>query len=257
MDPQHRVFLEVAWEALEKTGYVPQKFNGFIGVYAGCANNTYFANNVLANADAVEKAGGMQVLTANDKDYLSSRVAYSLDLKGPAVTVLSACSTSLLAVAQAVESIRRGQCDIALAGGVSITCPINSGYLYEEGAMLSEDGHCRPFDEQAKGTLFSDGVGVVVLKDKKQAEKDGDVIYAVIKGVGISNDGSVKGSFTAPNAEGQAHCIRMAIRDAKVDPADITYVETHGTATPLGDPIEIQGLRLAFGHQEETDRKST
>jgi len=251
MDPQHRVFLEICWEALEKTGYVPQKFDGFIGVYAGCAQNTYFTNHVLANGELLEKSGGMQVLTANDKDYLSSRVAYSLDLKGPAVTVLSACSTSLLAVAQAAESIRSGQCDLALAGGVSITCPINSGHLYEEGAMLSNDGHCRPFDRDAQGTLFSDGAGVVVLKDKKQAEEDGDVIYAVIKGVGISNDGRIKGSFTAPNAGGQAHCIEMAIRDAQVDPADISYVETHGTATPLGDPIEIEGLRLAFGDQAE------
>ncbi|PPL00242.1 amino acid adenylation domain-containing protein [Parapedobacter indicus] len=251
MDPQHRVFLEICWEALEKTGYVPQKFDGFIGVYAGCAQNTYFTNHVRANGELLEKSGGMQVLTANDKDYLSSRVAYSLDLKGPAVTVLSACSTSLLAVAQAAESIRSGQCDLALAGGVSITCPINSGHLYEEGAMLSNDGHCRPFDRDARGTLFSDGAGVVVLKDKKQAEEDGDVIYAVIKGVGISNDGRVKGSFTAPNAGGQAHCIEMAIRDAQVDPADISYVETHGTATPLGDPIEIEGLRLAFGDQAE------
>ncbi len=251
MDPQHRVFLEISWEALEKSGYVPQKFNGFIGVYAGCANNTYFANNVLANPAAVDQAGGMQVLTANDKDYIATKTAYSLDLKGPAVTVLSACSTSLLAVAQAVESIRRGQCDIALAGGASITCPINSGHLYEEGAMLSKDGHCRPFDQNAQGTLFSDGAAVVVLKSKKQAELDGDPIYAVISGVGISNDGGGKGSFTAPSAAGQAHCIRMAINDAGIDPADISYVETHGTATPMGDPIEIDGLKMAFGAQAE------
>lgn len=251
MDPQHRVFLEISWEALENAGYVPQKFEGRIGVYAGCANNTYFANNVLANPAAVEQAGGMQVLTASDKDYIATKTAYHLDLKGPAVTVLSACSTSLLAVAQAVESIRRGQCEIALAGAASITSPIHSGHIYEEGAMLSKDGHCRPFDDNAQGTLFSDGAAVVVLKSKKQAELDGDTIFAVIRGVGVSNDGGGKASFTAPSATGQANCIRMAIDDARVNPADISYIETHGTATPLGDPIEIEGLKLAFGPQLE------
>lgn len=251
MDPQHRVFLEISWEALENAGYLPKKFEGRIGVYAGCANNTYFANNVLANPKAIDQAGGMQVVTASDKDYIATKTAYHLDLKGPAVTVLSACSTSLLAVAQAVESIRRGQCEIALAGAASITSPIHSGHVYEEGAMLSKDGHCRPFDHNAQGTLFSDGAAVVVLKNRKQAERDGDTIFAVISGVGISNDGGGKGSFTAPSATGQANCIQMAMADARVNPADISYIEAHGTATPLGDPIEIEGLKLAFGHQSE------
>ncbi|MFC3196159.1 amino acid adenylation domain-containing protein [Parapedobacter deserti] len=249
MDPQQRLFLEIAWEALERSGHVPQKFDGSIGVYAGSANNTYFVNNVLKHPELVESAGDLSVLTINDKDYLSSRVAYALDLKGPAVTVQSACSTSLLAVAQAVEAIRKGQCDVAIAGGAAITFPIHSGHLYEEGAMLSADGHCRPFDKDARGTLFSDGVAAVVLKDKAQAERDGDVIYAVIKGVGISNDGGGKGSFTAPSAEGQARCIRMALADAGVEASAISYVETHGTGTPIGDPIEIEGLKLAFGEQ--------
>jgi len=251
MDPQHRVFLEICWEALERSGYPPQKYQGSIGVYAGCANNSYLVNNVLANPELVENAGGIQVITVNDKDYVSTRVAYALDLKGPAVTVLSACSTSLLAVTQAVESLRRGQCDIAIAGGISITAPIYSGHLYEEGAMLSKDGHCRPFDANSQGTIFSDGAGVVVLKSKEQAEIDGDLIFAVIKGVGLSNDGGKKGSFTAPSAEGQAACITMALEDAGVAASTISYVETHGTATPLGDPIEIEGLNLAFASADQ------
>lgn len=251
MDPQQRLFLEIAWEALERSGHVPQKFEGSIGVYAGSANNTYFVNNVLKHPELIERAGDLSVLTLNDKDYLSSRVAYALDLKGPAVTVQSACSTSLLAVAQAVEAIRKGQCDVAIAGGAAVTFPVHSGHLYEEGAMLSADGHCRPFDKNAQGTLFSDGVAAVVLKDKAQAERDGDVIYAVIRGVGISNDGGGKGSFTAPSAEGQASSIHMALTDAGVEASTISYVETHGTGTPIGDPIEIEGLKLAFGQQAD------
>ncbi|MCH5720441.1 polyketide synthase [Niabella hibiscisoli] len=149
------------------------------------------------------------------------------------------------------KSLRAGQSDAAIAGGVAITVPVNSGHLYEEGSMLSADGHCRPFDADARGTVFSDGVGAVLLKRLKDAEEDGDTIYAVVKGVGINNDGGNKGSFTAPSAEGQAAAILMALDDAKVNPADISYVEAHGTATPLGDPIEIDGLKLAFGKQEK------
>ncbi|ASU33873.1 amino acid adenylation domain-containing protein [Mucilaginibacter xinganensis] len=163
----------------------------------------------------------------------------------------SACSTSLLAIAQAVNSIRDGQCDIALAGAACITSPIKSGHLYEEGSIMSKDGHCRPFDAEATGTVFSDGAGVVLLKSREDAERDGDMIYAIIKGVGINNDGADKGSFGAPSAHGQAGAIAMAINDAAIDPATISYVEAHGTATPLGDPIEIEGLNLAFGIQEQ------
>lgn len=250
MDPQQRIFLEISWEALEHSGHVPQKYDGTIGVFAGCRFNTYYSNNVLSNHALIENIGAFQVGTVNDKDYLATRVAYALDLKGPAVNVQSACSTSLLAIAQAVESIRKGQCDVALAGGSSVLVPINSGHLYEEGAMLSSDGHCRAFDADAQGTVFSDGAGVVVLKSREKAEHDGDTIYALIKGVGLSNDGGGKGSFTAPSPEGQAAAISMAIEDANVSAADITYIETHGTATPLGDPIEIEGLNIAFGEQE-------
>jgi len=251
MDPQQRIFLEIAWEAMENAGYAPSKYEGNIGVFAGVRFNTYYANNVLPNDELVENVGRFQIITLNDKDYVTSRTAYTLDLKGPAVNVQSACSTSLLAVAQAVQSIRNGQCDMALAGGATINAPVNVGHLYDEGAMLSNDGHCRPFDADAKGTVFSDGAGVVLLKNKDQAIADGDTIIAVLKGIGLSNDGSAKGSFTAPSAEGQAAAISMAIEDAGVDPAAISYIETHGTATPLGDPIEIEGLNIAFGEQAQ------
>ncbi|RYY20523.1 MAG: amino acid adenylation domain-containing protein, partial [Cytophagaceae bacterium] len=251
MDPQQRVFLEIAWEALEQAGYLPYTYAGRVGVFAGSGNNTYYPHNVLPNPAAVTQIGAFQAMTANEKDYLASRTAYHLNLKGPAVGVYSACSTSLLAIAQAVQSLRSGQCDVALAGGASITAPLRSGHLYQEGAMLSRDGHCRPFDAQAQGTVFSDGAGVVLLKSLAAAQRDGDVIHAIIKGIGVNNDGAGKGSFTAPSAEGQAGAIRQALADAAVAPATISYVEAHGTATPLGDPIEIEGLNLAFGPQDE------
>ncbi|GAB3768753.1 hypothetical protein GCM10028818_03690 [Spirosoma horti] len=251
MDPQQRVFLEIAWEALEQTGYLPQQYAGRVGVFAGSGNNTYYLNNILGHKELIEQVGAFQVMTLNEKDYIASRTAYQLNLKGPAVSVYSACSTSLLAITQAVQSIRTGQCDVALAGGASITTPINSGHLYQEGVMLSRDGHCRSFDADAQGTVFSDGAGVVLLKSLEAARRDGDTIYSVIKGVGVNNDGGGKGSFSAPNADGQAGAIAMAITDAAIDPATITYVEAHGTATPLGDPIEIEGLIQAFGELDQ------
>ncbi|WP_375447479.1 amino acid adenylation domain-containing protein [uncultured Fibrella sp.] len=255
MDPQQRVFLEIAYEALEQTGYLPQLAgparNEVVGVWAGCGNNTYFLNNVLPNPAAVDRVGAFQAMTVNEKDYIASRTAYQLNLKGPAVSVYSACSTSLLAITQAVDALRNGQCTVALAGGAAITAPVNSGHFYEEGAMLSRTGQCRSFDADASGTVFSDGAGVVLLKPLDAAQRDGDLIFAVIKGVGVSNDGGGKGSFTAPNAEGQAAAIRQAQADAQVDPATISYVEAHGTATPLGDPIEFDGLTMAFGPQQE------
>ena len=251
MDPQQRIFLEIAWDVLESTGHLPEKYDGKVGVFAGSGTNTYYLNNVHTRPDLIAATGAFQVSTLNEKDYIAMRTAFELDLKGPAVSVYSACSTSLLAIAQAVESLRKGQCDVALAGGSSVTAPIRSGHLYEEGAILSKDGHCRPFDANASGTVFSDGAGVVLLKNRADAERDGDTIYAVIKGVGLNNDGAMKASFTAPNAGGQADTISMAIADAGIDPASISYVETHGTATPLGDPIEIEGLKMAFGPQDE------
>ena len=251
MDPQQRVFLEIAWEALEKTGYLPQHFGEMVGVFAGCGPNTYFLNNVQHHPDLIEQVGVVNVTTVNEKDYIASRTAYQLNLKGPAVSVYSACSTSLLAIAQAVQSLRSGQCAVALAGAACITAPLLSGHRYEEGTMLSHDGHTKTFQAGSTGTVFSDGAGVVLLKPLNAAQRDGDTIFAIIKGVGVNNDGGNKGSFTAPSADGQAGAIRMALADAAVDPATISYVEAHGTATPLGDPIEIEGLTLAFGEQTQ------
>ncbi|TRX27556.1 amino acid adenylation domain-containing protein [Flavobacterium franklandianum] len=251
MDPQQRLFLEISWEALEQKGYLPKHYNGRIGVYAGTGTNTYYKKNILPDNEILDQIGYFQAETVNDKDYIATRTAYHLNIKGPAVSIHSACSTSLLAIAQAVQAIRNGQCDIALAGASSVTAPIFSGHLYEEGSMLSADGHCRAFDAAGKGTVFSDGAGVVLLKSLASAINDGDKIYGIIKGIGISNDGGNKGSFTAPSAEGQAAAISEALFDAKVTPDSISYVETHGTATPIGDPIEIEGLKIAYGKQSK------
>lgn len=249
MDPQQRIFLEISHEVLEKSGQLPIKKGAKIGVFAGSGSNSYYENNVLPNTELITNQGKLQVLTVNEKDYIATRTAYHINLNGPAVSVNSACSTSLLAVVEAVNSLRSGQCDAALAGGSSVTVPINSGHLYQEGSMLSADGHCRPFDDQATGTVFSDGAGVVLLKRLEDAQKNGDYIYGVIRGVGVNNDGSSKGSFTAPSAENQADAISMAITDAGIQPAEISYIEAHGTGTPLGDPIEFEGLIAAFGPQ--------
>ncbi len=251
MDPQQRLFLEIAWEVLEQSGHLPKHYNGSIGVYAGTGMNTYYLNNVIPNKELLNQVGDLQASTLNEKDYIATRTAYHLNLKGPAVSVHSACSTSLLAIAQAVEAIRNGQCDIALAGGSSVTAPIYSGHLYQEGSIMSPDGHCRSFDAEGKGTVFSDGCGIVLLKSLDAAIKDGDTIFGVVKGVGINNDGGGKGSFTAPSVEGQSDAIFRALNDAKISASEISYVETHGTATPIGDPIEMEGLQDAFGQQSE------
>jgi acyl transferase domain-containing protein len=253
MDPQQRVFLEVCWEALEDSGYTSGQYNGLIGVFAGSGNNTYYTNNVLHHKDAVDKVGGFQVMVANEKDYIATRISHFMNLKGPGLSVHTACSTSLTAVAMAVQSLRSHHCDMAIAGGVAITSPVNSGHLYQEGGMFSSDGHTRSFDAKATGTVFSDGAGVVILKRYRDAVADGDTVYAVIRGIGINNDGSEKASFTAPSVEGQANAIAMAQADASVSPDSISYIETHGTATPLGDPIEVEALSLAF--KGGTERK--
>ncbi|HEX4375190.1 MAG TPA: amino acid adenylation domain-containing protein, partial [Puia sp.] len=251
MDPQQRIFMEVVWETLESSGYLPSKYNGSIGIFAGSGNNSYYLNNVLSNKTLIDRMGSFQVMTFNEKDYVASRTAYQLNLNGPAISIYSACSTSLLAIAEAVENLRNGKCDIAIAGGVAITAPIKSGHIYQDGAMFSRDGHCRSFDIDAQGTVFSDGAGAVLLKNREDAERDGDKIFAIIKGVGVNNDGGGKGSFTAPSAEGQAGAIALAIQDSGISSSDISYVEAHGTATPLGDPIEIEGLNIAFGNTEK------
>ncbi len=253
MDPQQRIFLEISYEILEKTGYLPSKHNSKIGVFAGNGNNSYYENNVLHHPNLINNQGKTQVLSVNDKDYLATRTAYHLNLKGPAVSVNSACSTSLLAVATAVNSLRANQCEIAIAGGASINAPINSGHVYQEGSMLSADGHCTPFDDNATGTVFSDGAGVILLKRLDDALNDGDKIYAVIKGVGVNNDGFGKGSFSAPSIEGQAGAIADAIADAGVNASELSYIEAHGTGTPIGDPIEFEGLVEAFGSQDKNN----
>lgn len=250
-DPQLRKFLEVCYGALEQAGYIKGKISDSIGVFAGCSNNTYFKNNLQSHLDFVESFGDFQVSSLNEKDYIATRIAYHLDLKGPAVSVHAACSTSLLAVAQAVEAIRSGKCELALAGGSSIKSPVFSGHLFEEGSINSKDGHVNSFDINANGTVFSDGVGVVLLKRLDLAIEDGDEIYAVIKGTGVNNDGAGKGSFSAPSASGQSDAIKQAIGEAGVNPKDITFLEAHATATPIGDPIEIEGLVSAFGPMDE------
>jgi amino acid adenylation domain-containing protein len=246
MDPQQRVFLETAWAALEDAAYDPAQFAGLIGVYAGMGNNTYFTRNVIGHPELIEQVGDFAVMTANEKDYIATRLAFEFDLRGPALSIHTACSTSLVAIAQAFKALRDGECDMALAGGIAITAPVNSGIVYNEGGMYSPDGSTRTFDAQGKGTSFSDGCGIIVLKRLDDAVRDKDHIYAVIKGAALNNDGSDKASFTAPSVRGQAEVIAMAQADAGVTPEQITYVEAHGTATPLGDPIEVEALTLAF-----------
>jgi amino acid adenylation domain-containing protein len=255
-DPQHRVFLECAWEALEDAGYDSAAYRGAIGVFAGCSMNTYFLNNVCRDRKAIEdftdtfQVGDYSVLMGAGREFLATRVAYKLDLRGPALTIQTACSTSLVAVAQACQSLLLYQSDMALAGGASISFPQHRGYLHQEGGMVSEDGHCRPFDASASGTIFGSGAGVVLLKRLEDAIADGDQIYSVILGCGLSNDGAGKVGFTAPSVDGQVAAIEQALAQAGVSADGISYIECHGTATPLGDPIEVTALTKAF-------RKST
>ncbi len=246
MDPQQRIFLELCWECLERGGHAPDATGMPVGVFAGMYNATYFQRHVSAHPDLVDKLGAFQVMLGNEKDYIATRTAHRLNLTGPAISVHTACSTSLVAICQAMDSLRAGRCDMALAGGASVTCPPRSGYRYQEGSMLSPDGHTRTFDARAQGTVFSDGAAVVLLKRLSDAVRDGNPVYALIRGGAVNNDGGHKASFTAPSSEGQAAVIAMAHDHAGVDPRSIGYVETHGTATPLGDPIEIEGLTRAF-----------
>jgi len=246
MDPQHRIFLEIAWECLERAGYQPDGTKSPVGVFAGCNTPSYLRNHVMRHPEVAERVGDFQVMVGNDKDYLASRVAYKLNLKGPAVAINTACSTSLVAIGQAVDSLRTGRCAMAIAGGASVTAPYRSGYVYQEGAMLSADGNTRTFDASATGTTFSDGAAVVLLKRLDDAIADGDQVFAVIRGTATNNDGGGKASFSAPSVDGQAAVIAAAHIDANVDPRSITYVEAHGTATPLGDPIEVEALVRAF-----------
>lgn len=244
-DPQHRFFLECAWEAIEHAGYYGETFEGRIGVYAGASLNRYLLN-IYLNRQVRESAAGLQLLIGNRTDHLPTRVSYKLNLKGPSINIQSACSTSLVAVSVACHGLLDYQCDMALAGGVSIHLPQKSGYVYEAGGILSPDGYCRAFDAQAAGTVGGSGVGIVVLKRLAEALADGDYIHAVIKGTAINNDGSLKVGYTAPSVEGQCEVVAEALAMARIDPATVGYVETHGTATPLGDSIEFAALTKAY-----------
>jgi acyl transferase domain-containing protein len=246
LDPQQRIFLECAWEGLEHAGYAGTAAGQAVGVYAGVGMNTYLISQVLRNPAFMASAGGYQLMVGNDKDFLATRVSYKLDLRGPSVTVQTACSTSLVAVVLAARAVLRGECDLALAGGVAALFPQRAGYLFEEGMILSPDGHCRPFDAAGRGIRGSSGAGVVVLKRLSDALKDGDTVHAVILGSAVNNDGSGKAGYTAPSVEGQAEVIATAQAVANVDPRSIAYVEAHGTGTPLGDPIEVAALTQAF-----------
>jgi acyl transferase domain-containing protein len=251
-DPQHRVFLECAWEALEQAGVDPETCPGRIGVYAGSIVSTYLLFHLFPQVAAEDEAG-WQMMLANDKDALATRVSYKLNLKGPSVSVQTACSTSLVAIHMARQSLLDYECDLALAGGVSVRSPQNVGYLYQEAGIHSPDGHCRAFDARARGTVFSGGAGIVVLKRLADALADGDTVRALLVGSAINNDGAQKVGFTAPSVEGQAEVIARALALGGVDPETIQYVEAHGTATPLGDPIEIAALTRAF--RASTDRR--
>jgi acyl transferase domain-containing protein/thioesterase domain-containing protein len=247
MDPQHRHFLECAWEALEDAGHPPRLFDGSIGVFAGSGMNTYLIHNLLANHRLLETAGLFQLKqTGNDKDVLATRVSYQLDLRGPSINVQTACSTSLVAVHLACQSLLNYECDMALAGGVTIEFPHGQGYIYRDGEILSRDGHCRPFDEASSGTVFGSGLGVVVLRRLEDALADHDHIHAVILGSAINNDGARKVGYLAPSVEGQAEVIAEALEIAGVTADDISYIEAHGTGTRVGDPIEIRALTQAF-----------
>ncbi|NJN10674.1 MAG: SDR family oxidoreductase [Richelia sp. RM1_1_1] len=250
-NPQHRLFLESAWEALENAGYDSQRCEIPIGVYAGASSNNYLSLDL--DKDSAGLASFFQKGIGNDNDFLATRVSYKLNLTGPSLTVQTACSTSLVATTLACQSLLNYQCDMALAGGVSVNILQKTGYLYQEGGILSPDGHCRAFDAQARGTIIGNGAGVVVLKRLAEAIADGDNIYAVIKGSAINNDGSGKVGYTAPSVNGQSQVIAEALALADVEPETISYIEAHGTGTVLGDPIEISALTNVF--RESTDKK--
>ena len=247
MDPQHRQFLECAWEALENAGHMPDRHEGRIGVFGGCGMGSYFYFNLCSNPDLVDGTGMFLLRhTGNDKDFLTTRVSHIFDLDGPSISVQTACSTSLVATHYACQSLLNGECDLALAGGVTIELPHAQGYLYKENEILSPDGQCHAFDHRAQGTVFGSGAGVVVLRRLSDAVADGDHIWAVIKGSAVNNDGAAKAGYLAPSVEGQADAIAEAHAVAGISAEHINYVECHGTGTYLGDPIEVAALTQAF-----------
>jgi amino acid adenylation domain-containing protein len=246
-DPQHRLLLECGWEALEDAGYDSRRYRGAIGVFVGAASEQYLYQHVHAHPEVRGLFGDYYLNLANGRDFLATRLAYKLDLKGPSLTIQTACSTSLVAVAMACQSLINHQCDLALAGGVSLNLSLRHGYVYRPGMILAPDGHCRAFAANANGTVGGDGVGVVALKRLEDALADGDSIHAVIKGAALTNDGASKVGYTAPSVQGQSQAIAQALEMAGFTPESVTYVETHGTGTQLGDPIEMEALTEAFG----------
>ena len=253
MDPQHRLLLECAWELLESAGYNPEDYPGSIACYAGASLNTYLLNNLLPVLGSMDLASTYQAALGNDKDYLCTRISYKLNLTGPSLSIQTGCSTSLVAVHAACQSLLSGECDLALAGGVSILVPQRAGYLHQEGMVLSPDGHCRAFDARARGTVSGNGLGLVLLKRFDDARADRDEIHATIKGSAVNNDGAARMGYTAPGVEGQMRVVAEAQSISGVEPDTISYLEAHGTATELGDPIEIAALTESF--RKKTARK--
>ncbi|MGF7174136.1 type I polyketide synthase [Azospirillum doebereinerae] len=257
MDPQQRLFLHCAWEALEDAGYNPFQYQGRIGAFAGASMNTYFTNNVHPNRGkldprdridvfTLDSMGGFQAMVGNDKDYIATRTSYKLDLRGPSLNIQTACSTGLVVIHAAVQSLLAGDCAMALAGAAAVQSPQAAGHLWQDGMLVSADGHCRAFDAGASGTIFGSGVGAVLLKPLKAALADGDHVYAVIKGSAVNNDGGVKVGFMAPSGAGETRVVRDALAAAAVPPETITFLEAHGTGTALGDPIEVASLAAAL-----------
>ncbi|MGN7610530.1 beta-ketoacyl synthase N-terminal-like domain-containing protein [Magnetococcales bacterium HHB-1] len=251
LDPQQRVFLECVWETLEHSGYDPEQYDGQIALFGGIGLNGYLIHNLLNHKDLIETMGGWHLTLSNDKDFATTRTSYKLNLQGPSINVSTACSTSLVAVALSCQSLLTYQTDMVVAGGCSIHLPQNEGYWYTPGGTLSPDGHCRPFDAKAQGTIDGNGAAFVVLKRLADAKADGDTIHGVIRGFGVNNDGNMKVGYTAPSVDGQAEVILDAQTMAGISANQISYIETHGTATDLGDPIEIAALTQAF--RETTD----
>ncbi|MGW2782761.1 SDR family NAD(P)-dependent oxidoreductase [Streptomyces populi] len=245
MDPQQRLLLMCSYEALEDSGYDPRNYPGSVAVYVGAAMSSYLLNNLVPHRGTSD-LDPLFVGMGNDKDFAATQISYRLNLRGPSVSVSTACSSSLVAIAQACRSLAAGECDAAIAGGAKVRVPERGGYLYQEGNIFSPDGHCRPFDADANGTVFASGVGIVVLKRLSDAQRDGDTIRAVIRGSAVNNDGADKVGFTAPSVRGQADVIYEAQQLARTDARTIGYIEAHGTATTLGDPIEIAALTEAF-----------
>jgi len=255
-DPQQRLFLECAWEAFEDAGYNPKTYSGSVGVFSGCSSVApYLLKNLFANTEIQEIFSEYQLGLSNATDFLSSRTAYKLNLKGPVATVQSACSTSLVATVMGYQALINNQADLILAGGSTVAMPNKNGYLYQEGMIFSPDGHCRTFDAKAKGTLLGNAVGTVLLKRLDDAIRDHDHIYAVIKGAAYDNDGNMKVGFTASGLDGQKRVVKEALEVANISPDTIGYVEAHGTGTPLGDPIEIKALTKAW-HETSNNRKN-